>query len=54
MITYHALGYYGLFSIPLALIAARALPAGTRGRRALARAALGALLLIAAIVALSY
>ncbi|MFF7180155.1 hypothetical protein [Streptomyces sp. NPDC008121] len=54
MITYHALGYYGLLGIPAALIAARILPAGSPARRIAARAALGALLLIAAITALSY
>ncbi|MDT9689407.1 hypothetical protein Q5762_13885 [Streptomyces sp. P9(2023)] len=54
MLTYHALGYYGLLGIPAALAAARLMPAGSPARRALARAALGALLLIAAIIALSY
>ncbi|MFI6105823.1 hypothetical protein [Streptomyces sp. NPDC051310] len=54
MITYHALGYYGLIAIPSALLATRLLPAGSTARRLLTRAALGALLLIAAITALSY
>lgn len=53
MITFHALGYWGLLTIPAALAAARLLPADSPVRRALIRAALGALLLIAAITALS-
>lgn len=54
MITFHALGYWGLLAIPTALLAARLLPVGSLPRRYLTRAALGALLLIAAITALSY
>ncbi|WP_236243146.1 hypothetical protein [Streptomyces sp. CC228A] len=53
MITFHALGYWGLLAIPPALLAARLLPAGSPARRTLTRAALGALLLIAAATALS-
>jgi hypothetical protein len=54
VITYHALGYYGLLGIPAALVVARVLPVGSPARRITARAALGALLLVAAIIALSY
>ncbi|MEU0716819.1 hypothetical protein ABZ498_06510 [Streptomyces lavendulocolor] len=54
MITYHGLGYWGLLGIPTTLLLARLLPAGSTPRRHLTRAALGALLLIAAITALSY
>ncbi|MFD8882368.1 hypothetical protein ACFV0H_07570 [Streptomyces erythrochromogenes] len=54
MITYHALGYWGLLTIPTALVLLRLLPAGSRAHKLLARAVLAALALIAAIVALSY
>jgi hypothetical protein len=54
VITFHALGYWGLLAIPTTLLAARLLPAGSTPRRHLTRAAFGALLLIAAITALSY
>lgn len=54
MITYHGLGYWGLLTIPAALALLRILPTGSAIRRLVARAVLGALALIAAIVALSY
>jgi len=54
VLTYHALGYYGLFGVPVALVLARLLPPGSRARRLAAGAALAALSLIAAIVLLSY
>ncbi|MEV4936326.1 hypothetical protein [Streptomyces zaomyceticus] len=54
MITFHALGYYGLYGIPLGLIVCRITPAGSTARRITARITLAALLLIAATVALSY
>lgn len=54
MITYHGLGYWGLLTIPAALTLLRLLPTGSHAHRLLARAVLGALALIAAIIALSY
>ncbi|MEK9524637.1 hypothetical protein MIU24_35540 [Streptomyces venezuelae] len=54
MITYHALGYYSLYGLPLALLVTRLTPAGTTARRITARITLAALLLVAATVALSY
>ncbi|MFE4311515.1 hypothetical protein ACFRR6_36280 [Streptomyces sp. NPDC056891] len=54
MITYHALGYYSLYGIPLALLVTRLAPAGSTARRITARITLAALLLVAATVALSY
>lgn len=54
MITYHGLGYWGLLTIPAALALLRLLPTGSRAHKLLARAVLGALALIAVIVALSY
>ncbi|WP_187284175.1 hypothetical protein [Streptomyces sp. adm13(2018)] len=54
MITYHALGYYSLYGIPLGILACRLAPAGSTMRRITARITLAALLLVAATVALSY
>ncbi|MGW1892128.1 hypothetical protein ACWCP6_17990 [Streptomyces sp. NPDC002004] len=54
MITYHGIGYYACLAFFPTLLALRVLPAGSAARRYVARAALTALLLIAAIVALSY
>ncbi|MFJ4863416.1 hypothetical protein [Streptomyces sp. NPDC088748] len=54
MITYHGIGYWGLLTIPAALALLRLLPNGSRARRILLHAILGALAGIAAIVALSY
>ncbi|MFB7354839.1 hypothetical protein [Streptomyces gardneri] len=54
MITFHALGYYGLYGIPLGLLLCRLAPAGSTVRRITARITLTALLLVAATVALSY
>ncbi|MFE2559878.1 hypothetical protein ACFXGT_28410 [Streptomyces sp. NPDC059352] len=53
MITFHALGYYSLFGLPLAVVITRVTPAGTAARRITARITLAALLLVAATVALS-
>lgn len=54
MITYEALGFYGLPAVLGLTAAARLFPAGTTPRRYLARAALAVVLLVAAITALSY
>ncbi|EFL01603.1 MULTISPECIES: hypothetical protein [unclassified Streptomyces] len=54
MITFHALGYWGLFALFPTLALLRILPAHSALHRHLSRAALAALLLIAATVALSY
>ncbi|WJD99755.1 hypothetical protein [Streptomyces antimycoticus] len=54
MITYHALGYWAVLGLPAALLALRLTPRGTRAHQFLARTILGALAVIAAIVALSY
>lgn len=54
MITYHALGYYGLLGIPAAALLTRLTPAGSTARRITARITLAALLLVAATIALSY
>ncbi|MFD7319356.1 hypothetical protein [Streptomyces sp. NPDC059883] len=51
MITYHALGYYGLPALLAAALLLRVLPRDSHARRLLARAAL---LLVAALVGLSY
>lgn len=52
--TYHGLGYYGLLSILGAIVLLTLLPDGCRAHRLLSRAVLAALLLVAAIVGLSY
>ncbi|MFE3495283.1 hypothetical protein ACFXOS_19790 [Streptomyces sp. NPDC059175] len=54
MITYHALGYWGLPALLAAAVLLKALPRDSRAHQLLARAALLGLLLIAAIVGLSY
>ncbi|WP_435239573.1 hypothetical protein [Streptomyces sp. YPW6] len=54
MITYHGLGYYGLFAALAALALLRLLPTGSRAHRLLTRALLAALIVTAAIVGLSY
>lgn len=54
MITYHGIGYWAFLALPGALLLLRILPAGSSARRLLSKALLGALALIAAIVALSY
>ena len=54
MITYHSLGYYGLLVGLGALALLRLLPRGSRAHRLVARTALAALLLVAALVGLSY
>jgi hypothetical protein len=54
VITYYALGYWSVLGLPVALLALRLTPRGTRAHQLLARTILGALALIAAIVALSY
>ncbi|MEQ4610305.1 hypothetical protein ABMX48_29405 [Streptomyces cavourensis] len=54
MITYHGLGYYGLFAALGALILLTLLPTGSRAHRLLTRAFLAALVITAAIVGLSY
>ncbi|MGW3213122.1 hypothetical protein ACWDBC_12835 [Streptomyces parvus] len=54
MITYHGLGYYGLFAALSALILMTLLPTGSRVHRLLGRALLAALIVTAAIVGLSY
>ncbi|MGW0786484.1 hypothetical protein [Streptomyces sp. NPDC002913] len=54
MITYHSLGYYGLFAGLGAVVLMTLLPNGSRAHRLLSRALLAALLLVAAIVGLSY
>ncbi|MET9707720.1 hypothetical protein [Streptomyces griseus] len=50
MITYHSIGYCGLFAALSALALLRLLPAASRAHRLLSRA----LLITAAIVGLSY
>lgn len=52
--TYHGLGYYGLFAALATIALLRLLPTGSRAHRLLSRAALAALLITAAIVGLSY
>ncbi|MER5892296.1 hypothetical protein [Streptomyces sp. NPDC001876] len=54
MITYHSLGYYGLFATLGAVVLMTLLPNGSRAHRLVTRAALAALLVTAAIVGLSY
>lgn len=54
MITFHALGYYGLFGALAAVILMQLLPTGSTAHRLLSRALLAALLVTAAIVGLSY
>ncbi|MEU3000201.1 MULTISPECIES: hypothetical protein [unclassified Streptomyces] len=54
MITYHGLGYYGLFAALAALVLMTLLPTGSRAHRLLTRALLAALIVTAAIVGLSY
>lgn len=54
MITYHALGYYALPALLAAALLLRVLPRDSHARRLLARAALATLLLVAALVGLSY
>ncbi|MGW0938858.1 hypothetical protein [Streptomyces sp. NPDC002666] len=52
--TYHDLGYYGLFGILGAAVLLTLLPDGCRAHRLLARALLAVLLVTAAIVGFSY
>ncbi|MFI6861770.1 hypothetical protein ACIBKZ_18040 [Streptomyces sp. NPDC050421] len=52
--TYHGLGYYGLLGVLGAAVLLTLLPNGSRAHRLLSRAVLAALLLVAAIVGLSY
>jgi hypothetical protein len=54
MITYHALGFYGLLGTLGAVVLMYLLPNGSRAHRLLFRAVLAALLLVAALVGLSY
>ncbi|MFI6143230.1 hypothetical protein ACIBCC_34160 [Streptomyces griseus] len=54
MITYHSIGYCGLFAALSALALLRLLPAASRAHRLLSHALLAALLITAAIVGLSY
>ncbi|MDQ0795592.1 hypothetical protein [Streptomyces sp. B1I3] len=54
MITYHGLGFYGLFAALGGAALLRLLPRESRAHRLLSRALLAALLLTAAIVGLSY
>ncbi|MFD7428423.1 hypothetical protein ACFV6Z_15445 [Streptomyces sp. NPDC059818] len=54
MITYHSLGYYGLFATLGAVLLLTLLPNGSRAHRLLTRALLATLLITAAIVGLSY
>ncbi|UPT41792.1 MULTISPECIES: hypothetical protein [Streptomyces] len=54
MITYHSIGYHGLFAALGALTLLRLLPTGSRAHRLLSRALLAALIVTAAIVGLSY
>ncbi|GAA2972164.1 hypothetical protein [Streptomyces enissocaesilis] len=54
MITYHALGYWGLPSLIAAALLLRVLPQGSAARRLISRAALAALVAIGLIVYLSY
>ncbi|MFD7746724.1 hypothetical protein ACFV2V_13790 [Streptomyces sp. NPDC059698] len=54
MITYHGLGYYGLFAALGTLALLRLLPTGSRAHRLLTQALLAALIVTAAIVGLSY
>ncbi|MET9050122.1 hypothetical protein ABZW50_03085 [Streptomyces bacillaris] len=54
MITYHGLGYYGLFAALGTLVLITLLPTGSRAHRLLTRAFLAALVITAAIVGLSY
>ncbi|MEU2311184.1 hypothetical protein [Streptomyces albidoflavus] len=54
MITFHALGYWGLLALIPTLALLRILPPHSTLRRHLSRATLAALLLTAAAVALSY
>jgi len=54
MITYQSIGYHGLFVALGALVLMTLLPNGSRAHRLLSRALLGALIITAAIVGLSY
>ncbi|WP_168712363.1 hypothetical protein [Streptomyces sp. A1277] len=54
MITYHGIGYYGLFAALGALVLITLLPNGSRAHRLLSSAFLAALLFTAAVVGLSY
>ncbi|MET9479860.1 hypothetical protein [Streptomyces sp. NPDC006638] len=54
MITYHEIGAYGLPALLAAALLLRVLPRGSAAHRTVTRAALLALLLIAAAVGLSY
>ncbi|MFD5425227.1 hypothetical protein [Streptomyces sp. NPDC127084] len=54
MITYHALGYWGLPAFLGIALLLKVLPRDSRAHQLLARIALAGLLLIAAIVGLSY
>ncbi|MCY0943555.1 hypothetical protein [Streptomyces antarcticus] len=54
MITYHGIGYWAFLTLPAALLLLRILPAGSSARRLLRNALLGALVGIAAVIALSY
>lgn len=54
MITYHGIGYYGLFTALGALVLMTLLPNGSRAHRLLSRTFLAALLVTAAVVGFSY
>lgn len=54
MITYHSLGQYGLYGLLGTVALLTLLPNGSRAHRLVTRTALAALLLVAAIVGLSY
>lgn len=54
MITYHAIGYWGLLGGLGATALLRILPRGGAAHRALLRLLLAVLALVAAIIALSY
>lgn len=54
MITYHALGYYGLPALIAAGLLLKVLPRDSGAHRLVARTTLLGLLLVAALVGLSY
>ncbi|WP_327268792.1 hypothetical protein OG233_14040 [Streptomyces sp. NBC_01218] len=54
MITYHLLGFYGLFVALGGAALRQVLPRGSRAHRLVTRVLLAALLLITALVGLSY
>ncbi|MDH2392335.1 hypothetical protein QCN29_26870 [Streptomyces sp. HNM0663] len=53
-LTYHALGYWGLPALIAAALLLRILPRDSHAHRLISRAALLSLLIVAAIVGLSY